>query len=112
MLVTNRFAKKPMRSPLWGVMLSLVLFLGVIVIFIFGVNSVSQTAETEQLNATKQAIARSAVHCYAIEGAYPENIAYLEEHYGLRVDSDKYVVHYNCFGSNIMPDIDVVSKDL
>lgn len=49
------------------------------------------------------------MHCYAIEGQYPESVAYLEENYGLRIDHDRYIVHYDIFADNIMPEITVFS---
>ena len=34
---------------------------------------------------------------------------YLEEHYGLTYDSEKYVISYEIIGSNLMPDVSVIS---
>ena len=56
------------------------------------------------------AVRRGVVQCYAIEGRYPPDIAYLEARYGLSVDQDKYIVHYEVFASNIYPDITVIEK--
>jgi len=58
------------------------------------------------------AMVRDAVHsaaltCYAVEGCYPEDVDYLREHYGLRYDQTRYLIHYDAFASNIMPDIRV-----
>lgn len=33
--------------------------------------------------AVREAVLRSAVECYTLEGAYPESLEYLEKHYGL-----------------------------
>lgn len=35
--------------------------------------------------AVREAVLRSAVECYTLEGAYPESLEYLEKHYGLTV---------------------------
>ena len=80
---------------------------------LFLYNSVSSTeksSEQERFDALCEAIERSAVQCYAIEGYYPPDIEYLKEHYGLIVDEDKYVVDYSAFASNIMPDVTVFKK--
>ena len=54
---------------------------------------------------------QGAVQCYALEGFYPEDLTYLKEHYGLTYDSEKYVVSYEVIGSNLMPDVSVISLD-
>lgn len=60
--------------------------------------------------AVRDAVVRSTVQCYAVEGVYPPNLAYLEEHYGLRVNQDTFIVSYDIFASNQMPDIRVLVK--
>jgi hypothetical protein len=51
------------------------------------------------------------VHCYAAEGIYPPDLEYLQENYGLQVDTDNFVVDYRPFASNLMPDITVLPKN-
>ena len=58
----------------------------------------------------QQAIRRSAVHCYAVEGSYPESLNYLKEHYGITYDPEKYIVDYEIIGSNLMPDVKVFAR--
>ena len=53
---------------------------------------------------------RAAVSCYAAEGIYPPTLAYLEEHYGVQVDEERYIVHYDAFAENLMPDITVTEN--
>jgi hypothetical protein len=65
--------------------------------------------EREQLEA---AVRRAAVACYAAEGVYPPNLAYLQEHYGIQIDETRYTVSYIIFGSNMMPDITVLDNTL
>lgn len=78
--------------------------------FYYSVENVQNSNEEEKFEVLADAIKRSAVQCYAIEGFYPPNINYLESNYGLVVDHDKYVVSYSIFASNIMPDIVVYLK--
>ena len=59
----------------------------------------------------EDAIRRSAVACYAAEGIYPPDLAYLEEHYGIQIDESRYTVYYDIFGSNLMPDITVLENE-
>ena len=57
------------------------------------------------------ALRRAAVACYATEGIYPPDIAYLTEHYGIQVDSRRYTVHYEVFAENLMPQITVLQRE-
>ena len=52
----------------------------------------------------------SCVACYAAEGVYPPDLAYLEEHYGVQIDEERFTVSYVVFGSNLMPDITVLEQ--
>lgn len=72
------------------------------------INSVSDTAEQTQADALQRALTRSAIHCYAAEGRYPESLEYLQEEYGIRWDSEQYVVDYEVFASNLLPSISVI----
>lgn len=58
----------------------------------------------------ENSLRRAAVACYAAEGIYPPDTDYLQEHYGIQIDEGKYVVHYEIFAENLMPDITVLEK--
>lgn len=64
--------------------------------------------DEEALALTEEAVRRAAVQCYALEGAYPAGVDYLEEHYGVSVNPDRFRVDYIYIGSNLMPDITVI----
>lgn len=53
---------------------------------------------------------RAAVTCYASEGVYPPTVGYLEEQYGIQIDTDRYTVSYQAFAENLMPDITVLEN--
>ena len=57
-----------------------------------------------------EAVSRSAVTCYTLEGRYPAELQYLIDNYGLVVDSDKYVVSYNSVADNLRPEIFVTVR--
>lgn len=59
----------------------------------------------------EEALRRAAVTCYAAEGIYPPDLAYLEEHYGVQIDEQRFAVDYTVFGSNLMPDITVLERE-
>ena len=79
------------------------------VLFLWNVSSsVTETTIRAQMENLKQAILRSAVSCYAFEGAYPESLSYLKEHYGVTWNENKYVVDYEIIGANLMPSVTVI----
>lgn len=55
----------------------------------------------------RSAVRRAMITCYAVEGAYPADIAYLKEKYALAYNEDEYFVYYDAFASNILPEIHV-----
>jgi len=69
----------------------------------------SRNAEEQRLRV-EQAVRRAAVQCYALEGAYPPDVEYLREHYGIRYDESRFFVHYRTEGSNLPPDIAVIDS--
>ena len=64
----------------------------------------------ESMAAIKAAVERAAVQCYVIEGAYPVDLRYLEDNYGLKINTEKYYVVYNAYAENQLPDIRVAKK--
>ena len=90
---------------------AMLIFLAVVVILVLAVSDVSRTSSDESLTIAENSIRRAVITCYAQEGRYPESIDYLKENYGLYV-SDDYIVRYDIFASNIMPDIMVIRKQV
>lgn len=105
----NRFRNQTTISLnlLWK-LFSIVLVLSFLFFFFQGVNTVDKTTSEEQAKSLEQAIQRSIVQCYAVEGTYPPNLDYLKEHYGIFYDYDLFYVDYTTIGSNIMPDITII----
>lgn len=59
----------------------------------------------------EEALRRAAVACYAAEGVYPPSLSYLEQHYGVQLDKERYTVFYEVFADNLMPEITVLEKE-
>lgn len=74
----------------------------------FSARQLGGKADAEGLELAEQSIRRAAVQCYALEGAYPQDLSHLVERYGVAVDEDRCRVDYIYIGSNLMPDITVV----
>lgn len=90
--------------------LSVIVIILLVVYMYYGIDSAEENTGEENYKVLSDAIIRSAVQCYAIEGFYPPDIEYLEDNYGLMVDRDKYFISYSVFASNIMPQITVFLK--
>lgn len=73
--------------------------------------AVKADVSEESAAAVKAAIEKSARQCYAIEGAYPSGYGYLEENYGLTVNTKDFYVIYEVFASNVAPEIRVVPRE-
>ena len=102
--------KKKKNGPARGLALTLIVFA-----LIFGgtvalVQNIGASSETMEKELVLQAVRSAALTCYAVEGAYPMSLDELEHGYGLAYNKEAYIVVYNAFASNIMPDIQVLRK--
>lgn len=107
----NRFDQNsinPLRSLIY--LLPLLGFIALFILFYRGISSVSDTTTAKQMESLENALHRSITQCYAVEGAYPPNLEYIKEHYGLIYDEDLFYVDYQPIGSNIMPDVTVLLR--
>ena len=66
--------------------------------------------ESEQQIILENAVSRSITECYALDGAYPPDINYLVEHYGLTYDNSRYFIDYQYIGANIPPDVTIIRR--
>lgn len=83
----------------------------ILLVFLTALSNLDRDRTAEGRRQLEESLRRSAVACYATEGIYPPDTAYLEEHYGLQIDESRYIVHYEIFGSNLMPSITVLDKE-
>ena len=89
---------------------SFALLLAVALLFLGAVNRLEDGRRAAGVQQLETALRRTAVSCYAAEGFYPPDVAYMQEHYDLRFDEESYVVHYQVTASNWMPDITVLER--
>jgi hypothetical protein len=93
-----------------GMVITSVLFLLVLAMLALGITNLSGSAGADGVSATRQAIERATVLCYATEGYYPPSLSYIEETYGVQIDYARYSVRYEVFAANNMPVIQVIPK--
>ena len=89
------------------VLLMILLLVGVWLL----VSRVGRSSSEAQTEFVTDAVHNAALTCYAVEGAYPTSLEYLRSHYGLAYDQSRYLVRYESFGSNLMPDISVTEVE-
>ena len=76
------------------------------------VSRVGTAQSGAQTQFVEDAVHNAALTCYAVEGAYPEDLDYLRENYGLAYDASRYLVTYDAFASNLMPEIYVTEVEV
>lgn len=86
-------------------------FISVFLILLFYVLSLSQLEKdnyNKQYAVLDNAIKRTIVHCYSVEGTYPPSIEYMKDHYGLTYNEHLFFIDYHAIGSNIYPEFEII----
>lgn len=89
---------------------ALALFAAIVLAFCLVVDQLTRASDQAELTLVRDAVKSAALTCYAVEGAYPEDIDYLRQHYGLAYNEERYMIYYDAFASNVLPDIRVVER--
>ena len=76
------------------------------IIWTFAGNSGKDIGE-EGAAAIREAVRRSALQCYVVEGVYPPDLRYLQDNYGLQVNTRDFYITYNAFSENLPPEVTV-----
>jgi hypothetical protein len=99
----NTFFKQLIRTLVLPILVT-----AIVLYFLTAVSNLNDGKILEDKHQLEEALTRAAVSCYALEGAYPPNLEYLIEHYGIQIDADRFTVKYESIASNLMPDITVL----
>ena len=91
-----------------GIAITLTSFLLVLVLLLVGLTALSSRSAAELSASLKASVLRATLTCYAVEGRYPADAAYLEKYYGLTYDHNRYIVSINGFADNLLPDIAIL----
>ena len=95
------------RKEIAIVLLMVLLLAGVFML----VSRLSSTQSSAQTQFVQDAVRNAALTCYAVEGAYPEDVEYLRQNYGLAYDQDRYMVSYDAAMGNMVPVIYVTEVE-
>lgn len=106
----RNYLKKHLSGIVRGILLP-VLVVVVLLLFFTGLSNIRQGSDGQGKEQLEESIRRTAVACYSTEGVYPPSIAYMQEHYGLQVDEERFYVDYQVFAPNFMPTFTVLEID-
>ena len=94
-----------------SILLSILIFILWIGLFVVFTGRLERESAAEQKEALELALERDITTCYALEGQFPPDLAYLRDHYGLSYDEDLFYVDYRPYGSNIRPFYIVLERE-
>ena len=86
---------------------SVLIFIALILAFVLLINNITNKNSGRELQIVRDAVKNAALTCYAVEGAYPSDLQYLRANYQLTYDESRFVIFYDAWGENVMPDITV-----
>ena len=89
---------------------AILIFVALILAFVLLINNITTKNSGRELQIVRDAVKNSALTCYAVEGMYPDDLAYLREHYNLSYNEERYHVFYEPIASNLMPSIKVAER--
>ncbi len=81
-----------------------IVFIAVIFVGLSNYQAEMGSVETDRIEKT---VERYAIQCYATEGAYPPNLKYLSDNYGLIINEEKYIYQYEPVAENIKPIVNI-----
>jgi len=102
--------KKNVWDILKGALLPILFTLTVVVLIAYGISNTAESTRQEGTRILEESIRRAVITAYALEGRYPATIEHIENNFGVFIDRDRFIVHYTVFGSNIMPNVVVISR--
>lgn len=93
-----------------GLLITVSIFIIAAVLFVFYLNKAAKIVREEEVDLLYSAINKAVVNCYAIEGRYPDSLAYIVDNYGVIINENKFLVNYEVFATNVKPSIQIIVK--
>ncbi|NLM77828.1 MAG: hypothetical protein GX173_07045 [Ruminococcaceae bacterium] len=90
-----------------GFVVAIAVFLLIIILVWQSLSDLQKTSRDGAREKVSEAINQAVMQCYALEGAYPPGLVYLQENYGLILDDSRFAFYYEVVGDNIYPIVDV-----
>ena len=89
----------------------IILLVLVLTFFVLFTNSFSRSNLEHEKTVLHNALERCITQCYALEGSYPFQLSYLEDHYGLTYNKEHFFIDYQYIGGNLRPDVTILERD-
>ena len=88
-----------------------VVVIAIVILLYFGIENFGSSHDERQMQIAHDAIIKASVQCYALEAQFPPSLDYLVENYGITLDRDKYIYHYQGIASNMVPEIKIFANN-
>lgn len=99
------------KLPLISLIASLLVIAAAAAALLTGLSGYADGSDDRQVSEVRDTVMAYVAQCYALEGAYPPDLKYLAENYGLQLDTKRYIYHYNIYASNRLPDVRVFARE-
>lgn len=99
---------KKMSLSFVSMLVCLAVMAALVLLVVINIKEYGSSYNERRLDEIRNTVLSSVSQCYALEGAYPPDLQYLEDNYGLIMDKSLYIYHYEMFASNIFPDVKVL----
>jgi hypothetical protein len=103
----NIWVKKKKKKVNVAFITSIAIYIAITIMVWLSLSNATTQSKEQEIRELTNSINKAVSLCYATEGSYPANIDYLKVNYGLEINEEKYLVHYEIFASNIAPEIKV-----
>ena len=90
--------------------ISLIITIILFIVLIFQIQNIALLTKKQQQINLEKALSRDIIECYALEGYYPPDLNYIEEHYGLSYNKSEFFIDYQIEGENIKPTFTIIER--
>ncbi len=98
------------KMPLVSLIVSLLVIAVAAVALLIVLTDYTQGYSENQTSQVRETVLAYVAQCYALEGAYPPDLKYLADNYGLQLDTEHYTYFYDLYAANFIPDVRVFEK--
>lgn len=110
-MVRFQFKHRAHNGSGQGLAASAAVFILLMLLFLSSFGGLSSGHAARESALLEKAISRAITACYSAEGRYPDSLAYLKDNYGLFYNEDRFYVDYIVIGSNVRPDVTVITLE-
>ncbi|MBR2259199.1 MAG: hypothetical protein IJ899_18100 [Blautia sp.] len=88
----------------------ILMVIALLAVVLLAIDRISGMQQREEAAMVRDAVHEAALTCYAVEGMYPDSVEYLREHYHLAYNEERFLVTFDAFASNKIPNIYVTER--